>query len=490
MLFTRSIGIILCFLFSTVSAVGNEWTLRVEARFGNTSYKVYTRQSEKIHDEAKIVESDILRMKDFEYPIYPNNEALLLNGNFQFHTIMGQVFLGYSFTHHNSVSVFQIFDLSNRQSEKILTVHAGMRRKEYSKATEIPRKILAKLKSTPELPLTDSTLIAIFNESYHIAWSLTANGNIKSEKSGRKNTFYHYDIEKDEIYKLPLLVEHLENEVLFFEGPLSLNPGDVITSDDANLPSVYQSIHTSHEGTWHTVYSGQYEIGRYIRISYLEDHLADCHACPVKVKADFFMTAQNNPYKSVHLEVATVWGSLRNTFQIHKHQGCNLLSYEFFNGGQGNYSSRLYFFDLDNFTSKPITHYDYQTAIDRGAYFDEIPQVVQEELKQCAPHKFTEPNPYVHFATWFTPNYEIDENGDLILSYTDNRRSFEPLDYKSCREFLVYTLPDRTVKISGPKKQNSGEILEVNYGPRKETGFDLSSNEGGPFFEEILKQTN
>ena len=228
----------------------------------------------------------------------------------------------------------------------------------------------------------------------------------------------------------------------------------------------------------------------YIRISYLDDTLTNCHMCPVKVRADFFNQTNNEPYKSVPMEISTVWGSLRNTFRLHPYQGGNLLSYEFFDGAQGNYSSRLYFFDLDKFTSKPIACYDYKTSVDRGADFNELPQAVQDELKECAPHEFTDPNPYVHYATWFTPEYHIDDNGDLILSYTENRRSFEPLNYRSCREFLHYTLPNRTVTISGPKNRDSGKILKITYGPKKETGFDLGPKEGGPYFEEILEQPN
>lgn len=490
MLSTRSIGIILCFLFSTISALGNEWTLRAEARFGNTTYKVYTRQSDNIHEEAKIIESDILRIKDFEYPIYPNNNALLLNGNFQFHTIMGQVFLGYSFTHHNSISVFQIFDLSNRLSDDILTIHTPTKNKEYARPYDIPIKTLAKLRTSPQLPLTDSTTFVILTETYNVRWSITEKGNIQGKKMGRKIGFYHYDFEKDVTVETPLLEEYLENDILYFQGPLSINPGDTLAGDHSRLPSLYQSEHSTDEGTWHAVYTAAFQENRYIRVSYLDDTLTNCHSCPVKVQADFFLRDQNKPYKSVPMEIGTVWGSLRNTFRLHHFRGGNLLSYEFFDGAQGNYSSRLYFFDLDKFTPKPIALYDYRTSVDRGADFNELPQAVQDELKECAPHEFTDPNPYVHYATWFTPEYHIDDNGNLILTYTENRRSFEPLDYRSCREFLHYTLPNRTVKIAGPKNRASGKVLKVNYGPKKQTGFDLGPKDGGPYFEEILEQPN
>lgn len=490
MLSTRSIGIILCFLFSTISALGNEWTLRAEARFEDTSYKVYTRQSEGIRDEAKIIETDITRNRDFEFPINPSANPQLINGTFEFHAFMGKVFLGYQFTHHDCVSVYEIFDLSNRLYDEILTLHTPTKGKEYAMPSDIPNKTLAKLRSTPQLSLTDSTTFVILTETYNVQWSITEKGNIQGKKMGRKIGFYHYDFEKDVTDETPLLEEYLENDIVFFQGPLSINPGDTLAGDHSRLPILYQSEHTNHEGTWHTVYTAAFQENRYIRVSSLDDTLTNCHSCPVKVQADFFLRDQNKPYKSVPMEIGTVWGSLRNTFRLHHFPGGNLLSYEFFDGAQGNYSSRLYFFDLDYFTSKPIAFYDYRTSVDRGTDFNDLPQAVQDELKECAPHEFKDPNPYVHYATWFTPEYHIDDDGDLILIYTENRRSFEPLDYTTCREFLRYTLPNRTARISGPKKRDSGKILKVTYGPKKQTGFDLGPKDGGPYFEEILEQSN
>ena len=473
MLSTRSIFLSICLLISIVTT-GHEWTLKAEARFENTSYKVYTRQSDAGHDEAKVIETDIARNKDFEFPINLNTNAQLLNGTFEFQSFMGKVFLGYNFTHHNSISVYQIFDLSHRLSDDILTLHTSMKTKEYVRPNDIPNKTLAKLRSTPQLPLTDSSTFVMLTESPAVRWSLTENGNIQCKKMGRKIGFYHYDFEKDETDETPLLVQYLENEIFYFQGPLSSNAGDTIPAN---------------QGTWRAVFTSEFEKGMYIRISYLDDTLTNCHSCPVEVRADFFNQTNNEPYKSVPMEIGTVWGSLRNTFRLHPYQGGNLLSYEFYNGGQGNYSSRLYFFDLDKFTSKPIALYDYKTSVDRGADFNELPQAVQDELKECAPHEFTDPNPYVPYATWFTPKYHIDDNGNLILTYTENRRSFEPLNYKSCREFLHYSLPNRTVQISGPKKSDSGKILKVTYGPKKQTGFDLGPKDGGPYFEEILEQS-
>ena len=489
MLSTRSIYLSI-YLLITLVMKGHEWTLRAEARFEDTSYKVYTRQSEAIRDEAKIIETDIIRNKDFEFSIHPNTEAQVLSGNFQFHFLMGQIFLGYSFTHHNSVSVYQLYDVKNRIPDDILTIHTPIKTKEYESPSDIPNKTLARLRSTPQRPFTDSTSVVILRETSRVLWSHTKNGNIHCKKMGRKIGFYHYDFEKDMTDKTPLLEEYLENEILYFQGPLSINPGDTLARDHSRLPSLYQSEHTTNEGIWHTVYTAAFQEDRYIRVSYLDDTLTNCHSCPVKVRADFFYQAKNEPYKSVPMEIGTVWGALKNTFRLHPYQGGNVLSYEFFDGAQGNYSSRLYFFDLDKFTSKPIALYDYKTSVDRGADFNELPQAVRNELKECASHEFKEPNPYVHYATWFTPEYHIDDNGNLILTYTENRRSFEPLDYRSCREFLHYTLPNRTVQISGPKKRDSGKILKVTYSPKKQTGFDLGPKDGGPYFEEILEQSN
>ena len=489
MLSTRSIGLSICLLISIVTT-GHEWTLRAEARFENTSYKVYTRPSEAGHDEAKVIETDISRNKNFEFSIHPNTEAQVLSGNFQFHFLMGQIFLGYSFTHHNSVAVYQLYDLKNRLPDDILTIHTPIKTKEYESPSDIPNKTLARLRSTPQRPFTDSTSVVILRETSRVLWSHTENGNIQCKKTRRKIGFYHYDFVKDMTDETPLLEECLENEILYFQGPLSINPGDTLANDHSWLPSLYQSEHTNHEGTWHTIYTAEFIKGKHIRISYLDDTLTNCHSCPVKVQADFFISYQNKPYKSVPMEIGTVWGALRNTFRLHRYQGGNLLSYEFYNGAQGNYSSRLYFFDLDNFTSKPIALYDYKTSVDRGTDFNELPQAVQDELKECTPQVFTDPNPYVHYVTWFTPEYHIDDNGDLILTYTENRRSFEPLDYRSCREFLHYTLPNRTVKTSGPKNRDSGKIHKVTYGPKKQTGFDLGPKDGGPYFDEILEQSN
>lgn len=474
MLSTRSIILSICLLISIVTT-GHDWTLRAEARFENTSYRVYTRPSEAGHDEAKVIETDISRNKDFEFHINPNTNAQQLNGTFEFQSFMSKVFLGYTFTHHNSVSVYQIFDLSHRLSDDILTLHTSMKTKEYVRPSDISNRTLAKLRSTPQLPLTDSSTFVILTETPRVSWSHTENGNIKCVKTRRKIGFYSYDFEKDATDETPLLEQYLENDIFYFHGPLSSNAGDTIPAN---------------QGTWRAVFTSEFMDGMYIRISYLDDTLTNCHSCPVKVRADFFNQTNNEPYKSVPMEIGTIWGSLKNTFRVHLYQGGNLLSYEFYNGGQGNYSSRLYFFDLDKFTSKPIALYDYKTSVDRGADFNDLPQAVQDELKECAPHEFTDPNPYVHYATWFTPEYHIDSNGDLILTYTENRRSFEPLDYRSCREFLHYTLPNRTVKISGPKKRDSSKILKVTYGPKKQTGFDLGPKDGGPYFEEILEQSN
>ena len=474
MLSTRSIILSICLLISIVTT-GHEWTLRAEARFENTSYRVYTRPSEAGHDEAKVIETDISRNNNFEFHINPNTNAQQLNGTFEFQSFMSKVFLGYTFTHHNSVSVYQIFDLSNRLSDDILSLHTSMKTKEYVKPTDIPNRTMARLISTPQLPFTDSSTFVILTEAQEVLWSHTENGNIKCVKTRRKIGFYNYDFEKDVTDETPLLEEYLDNEILYFQGPLSSNAGEIIPLN---------------KGIWRAVFTSEFKDGMYIRISYLDDTLTNCHSCPVKVRADFFNQTNNAPYKSVPMEIGTVWGSLKNTFRVHPYQGGNLLSYEFFDGAQGNYSSRLYFFDLDKFTSKPIALYDYKTSVDRSADFNDLPQAVQDELKECAPHKFTDPNPDVHYATWFTPEFNIDDNGDLILTYTENRRSFEPLDYRSCREFLHYTLPNRTVKISGPKKRDSGKILKVTYGPKKQTGFDLGPKDGGPYFEEILEQSN
>lgn len=67
--------------------------------------------------------------------------------------------------------------------------------------------------------------------------------------------------------------------------------------------------------------------------------------------------------------------------------------------------------------------------------------------------------------------------------------SFEPLSWEHCREFMKYTLPDREVILEGPLSLSPGKFISVENGPVKQTGFDLEANEGGEYYDEILKGT-
>lgn len=144
-----------------------------------------------------------------------------------------------------------------------------------------------------------------------------------------------------------------------------------------------------------------------------------------------------------------------------------MLSYEFNYGNQGNASSHIYFFDINRLKEKPLAYYTLRVSVDGGIDWNNIPQTAKNEFISCTPSQISS-DAYVYYAIRFYPSFQINNRGNLILTYNNSEMSFEPLSWGQCREFMKYSLPDRIVTLEGPLTDHHGTFITVRNGPKKE----------------------
>ena len=478
---------LLCLISSNVIAL--EWEKIASHRYYSDYYVVYKTQNEHNSEIAKLCIENFFGETFYEYPLNVSTAQGTIRGHFEFYDVFGQKTLLYSHTFHDQTAIAQLFNLDDHDSNHSLLVYTSYLDIDRLAFKQLPIEKKLKIVSTEENPVYDSAYIEIVNWSKGVSWNLTENGNLSATQVATKswhivsNQSYAWfrDFEAESI-----LTEDVPNTTVYFEGPWSKDPGQKIIEDKDHLLKTYTIVEEGEDFEWITIYTAQINSNRHIRISYLEDTITDCHACPTKVKAQILSEPAGKVIKELELNVGTAWGKATSSFRLHNNN--QLLSYEFHYGNQGNNSSYLYFFNVENLTSDPIAHYSYRVSVDHGLDWNEIPQTVKNEFISCTPFDIAS-DAYIHHGSRFYPGFDLNENGDLVLSYSGSVKSFEPISWEHCREYMEYTLPDRIVTLEGPLSDSPGKFISVENAPVKQTGFDLEANEGGEYYDEILKGT-
>lgn len=114
--------------------------------------------------------------------------------------------------------------------------------------------------------------------------------------------------------------------------------------------------------------------------------------------------------------------------------------------------------------------------------WSDLPELVKREYTACTPYEIDE-SEYIYVSSSYKPAFDNSDDGNVILKYTHSTLSFEPLSHNTCREFMTYTLPDRTIVLGGPLQPNSGQTLSVSFGPKYTTGHDLGQDDGLPNYK-------
>ena len=483
-------AVILCISFNLVTA--QEWEKLASHRFHNDDYVVYKSKNENFTDIAKICIEDYFGGTKHEYPIELRTALGGIHGGFKFFEVLGQKTLMYSHTFHNSTSIVQLFNFNNYDSTPSQELHIDYLDVDRVLFDELPIEKKRFFISTKTHPIYDSTRIEIVTWSKGVTWDITENGNISGTRIGTKRWYmiederyapWLRDFESESI-----LTENVPNTTVYFEGPWSKDPGKEMIEDQDHLLKTYSMAEGGADFEWITIFTAQLSPNKHIRISYLEDEITDCHACPTKVKAQIISEPMGVVLKELELKIGTSWGKASPSFRIHKWNNQQLLSYEHQYGNQGNNSSYIYFFDVNNLTTDPIAEYSFQVSADHSLDWKNLPQTVKDEFISCTPFEI-EPETYIHHAMRFYPSYNLNTKGDLVLSYSSSNMGFEPISWEHCREFMNYTLPDRKVVLEGPMSTNPGKFISVVNGRKKQTGFDLEATDGSEDYYEILKGT-
>lgn len=491
----RTLLLILLFSISTsnANAQSSSWIVRAEGRFMNSFYQVQTRTPKNLFpSEAKIVEVDFFGNLIAEYPLHATIELGRLEGEFKFLEFKTKRLLSYSFKHHNSTGVFEIFDVEDRNGEALLQVHIESLEVDHPLFPMLPLETQRLFHSTPELPLLDTTRLDIMSFGSNIIWQLTEHGNITATITAIDKYYLTYKpyqfVWTRDFRKEFLVKEELENKTILFQGPYSNSPGKIIPptiGDHSSIPLAMTLNEITEAGEWKTVFTEILDPNTSFRIRYLEDTIVNCHICPAEVRAQLIDERSKRVYREIPINVATSWGKPYSTFQTHRYGDKFLLSYESTYGNNGNATSTLQFFNMKKLGSEPIAEFNYDTSVEGGCDWNELPKKVQSELIECTPYQIDTTNAYIHAATRFEPDFTLNENGDVVLNYLSSRRSFEPISYSTCREFLEYTLPNKTIILAGPLSDQPGAVLKSSYGAIKETGFDLDESDGGRHFNNI-----
>lgn len=473
-------------------ATAQEWEKIASHRFHNDNYVVYKSQNENFTDIAKICIEDYFGGTIHEFPIELGTALGRIHGGFKFFEVFGQKTLLYNHIFHNSTSIVQLFNLNSydsKQSQELHTYYLDVDRLLFD---ELPMEKKRFFISTKTHPIYDSTRIEIVTWSKGVTWNITANGNISGTRIGTKRWYmiederyapWLRDFESESI-----VTEDVPNTTIYFEGPWSKNPGNEMMQDQDNLLKTYSMAEASADFEWVTVFTAQLSPEKHIRISYLEDELTDCHACTSRVKAQILSEPEGRITKELELNISTSWGKATSSFRLHKWNNQQLLSYEHQYGNHGNNSSNIYFFDINNLTTAPVAQYSFDVSADHSISWKNLPQTVKDEFISCTPFEIG-PETYIHHAIRFYPSYDLNNNGDLVLSYTSSKMGFEPIGGEHCREFMNFTLPDRKVALKGPMSRNPGKFISVVNGIKKKTGFDLEATDGSKYYYEILKGT-
>jgi hypothetical protein len=483
-------AVILCISFNLATA--QEWEKIASHRFHNDNYVVYKSQNENFTDIAKICIEDYFGGTIHEFPIELGTDIGGIHGGFKFFEVFGQKTLLYNHTFHNRTSIVQLFNLNSYDSKQSQELHIYYLDVDRLLFDELPIEKKRFFISTKTHPIYDSTRIEIVTWSKGVTWDITANGNISGTRIGTKRWYmiederyapWLRDFESESI-----LTEDVPNSTVYFEGPWSKNPGSKMSEDLDNLLKTYSMVEVGIDFEWITVFTAQLSSNKHIRISYLEDEITDCHACPTRVKAQILSEPAGKIIKELELNIGTSWGKANSSFKLHKWNNQQLLSYEHQYGNQGNNSSYIHFFDIDNITTEPVAKYSFPVSADHSIHWTNLPQAVKDEFISCTPFEI-DPETYIHHAIRFYPSYNLNTKGDLVLSYSSSNMGFEPISWEHCREFMNYTLPDRVVILQGPLSMSPGKFISVANGRKKKTGFDLEATDGSEDYYEILKGT-
>lgn len=257
----------------------------------------------------------------------------------------------------------------------------------------------------------------------------------------------------------------------------SPHPGPEIHTNSCVAPNVVSD--TTQNSDWVCVFAEPTSAYDSLRISYVEKANNNCHACTTEVWAELFKLSTGEKVNTIFLDVPSNWGAVSETFRVHEYEHERLLSYAFHSQAQGNSAALISFFDLQNLSSTPIATYFYHTGSDLGMDWSDVPELVKREYTACTPYEIDE-SEYIYVSGSYKPEFDISDDGNVILKYTHSTLSFEPLSPKTCRGFMTYTLPDRTIVLGGPLQPNAGENLSVSFGPKYTTGYDLGQEEGLP----------
>lgn len=476
-------------LFS-IQALALDWEKRASHKFQDEEYVVYVSKNTSLPEKAKLCIEDIFGDPIYEIPLKLDTDQGWINGDFKFRTIFSQRTLIYSHTIHNNTSVAQVFNLDHHDSIHTQMVHISYFDVERLNFKELPNEQKLSIKSTKAYPICDTTRFEIINWSKGVTWDITENGNLSATRVGTTRWYMIFDDRYApwlrNFDKESMLTEKIENSTRFFEGPWSKNPGRAILSDENNLLTTFALLDDGKGDEWVTVFTAQLSKNDFLRISYLNDDEYTCHSCTTNVRAQIISEPRGIITKELKLDIGTAWGRVNSSFRLHHWEDEQLLSYEFYYGNQGNASSHIYFFDINRLKEKPLAHYTFRVSVDHGIDWNNIPQTVKNEFISCTPFKI-ESDAYVYHAVRFYPSFQINDRGNLILTYNNSKMSFEPLSWGQCREFMKYSLPDRIVILKGPLTDHHGAFITVRNGPKKRTGFDLEAADGGILYNEILQ---
>ena len=473
-------------------ALALDWEKRASHKFQDEDYVVYVSANASSHERAKLCIEDIFGDPLYEIPLELATDRGWIDGDFKFRTVFGQRTLIYSHTIHNSTSVAQVFNLDHHDSIHSQMVHISYLDVERLNFKDLPNEQKLSIKSTKAYPVYDTTRFEIVNWSKGVTWDITENGNLSATRIGTTRWYMIFDDRYApwlrNFDKESMLTEKIENSTRFFEGPWSKHPGRAIPTDENNLLTTFTHLDEGKGNEWVTVFTAQLKKDEFIRISYLKDEEYTCHACTTNVRAQIISEPSGIIIKDLKLDIGTAWGRVNSSFRLHHWEDELLLSYELQYGNQGNASSHIYFFDINRLKEKPLAYYTFKVSVGRGIDWNNIPQTVKNEFISCTPFQI-EPDAYVYHAIRFYPSFQINDSGNLILTYNNSEMSFEPLSWGQCREFMKYSLPDRIVILKGPLSDRHGDFIAVKNGPVKQTGFDLEANEGGEYYNEILEGT-
>lgn len=478
-------------LFSNqVTAI--DWEKRASHKFHDEEYAVYVSKNTSLHEKAKLCIADIFGDQLYEIPLKLDTELGLINGDFQFRTVFGQRTLIYSHSFHNSTSVAQVFNLDHHDSIHTQMVHISYLDVERLNFNELTIEQKLSIKSTKAYPVYDTTRFEIVNWSESVNWDITENGNLSATKEGTTRSYMIFDDRYApwlrDFDKESMLTEKIGNSTRFFQGPWSKYPGRAIPRDENHLLTTFTLLDEGKQNEWVTVFTAQLRKDEFMRIIYLQDDKYTCHSCTTNVRAQIISEPDGIIIKDLKLDIGTAWGRVNSSFRLHHWEDKLLLSYEFQYGNQGNASSHIYFFDINRLKEKPLAYYTFRVSVDGGIDWINIPQTVKNEFISCTPFQITS-DAYVYHAIRFYPSFQINNRGNLILTYKDSEMSFEPLSWEHCREFMKYTLPDREVILEGPLSLSPGKFISVANGRKKKTGFDLEATDGSEDYYEILKGT-